>query len=141
MADLPERFAALVGEDVLRLTDAGSRWPALGELLVEGESRPVALYLGLVGQSQRGRDAVERRFQNPASGKPITEVPGHDPLLLGLWEEDPQIDIGRPVFVSADPLHRVGRTTRYSVFVSLAMLRSAVASGWAEGESGSGESM
>jgi hypothetical protein len=141
VADLPERLAALVGEDALRLTDASSRWPALGELVVDGVSRPVALYLGLVGLSQRGRDDLERRFQNPGSDRPILEVPGRDLLLLGVWEEDTQIDMGRPVLVSADPVHRIGLMTRYSVFVSLAMLRHALASGWAEDESSSGESM
>jgi hypothetical protein len=141
MAELPERVAALVGEDVLRLTDASSRWPALGELLIDGVSRPVALYLSLVGLSQRGRDHVERRFQNPGSGRPIHQVQGHDLLLLGLWEGDPHVDIGRPLLVSADPLHRIGLVTRYSVFVSLAMLRRALVSGWAEDESASGESM
>src|SRR5437879_1305299 len=100
--ELPERVVAVVGEDVLRLTDASSRWPTLGELVVDGVVTPVALYLGLVGLSQRGRDDVERRFQNPADGRAILEIPGRELLLLGLWEADSTMHIERPLLVSAD---------------------------------------
>lgn len=139
MAELAERVASLVGQDVLRLSDSGSRWPALGELLVEDEWRPVALYLGLVGLSQRGRDDVERRFQNPGSNRPILEAPGRDLLLLGLWDADPWVDVDRPLLMSADPFHRLGLNTRYSVFARLTMLRAGLESGWAEDESSTGE--
>lgn len=138
-ASLPERIAALVGEDVLRVTDAGSRWPALGDLVVDGVARPVALYAGLVGLSHRERDAVERRFQNPGTNRPILEIPGRDLLLLGLWESDPVVDVARPLLVSADPFHRIGLTTRYSVFASMAPLLSALENGWSEAESSTGE--
>lgn len=141
MADLPERIAALVGEDVLRITDATSRWPALGLLVVDGVATPVALYLGLLGLTGRGRDDVERRFQNPADGSAILEIPGRELLLLGLWESDALVAVDRPLLVSADPLHRIGRTTRFSVFESLPMLLRGLGTGWSEDETSIGESM
>ena len=137
--ELPERIAALAGDDVLRITEPGSRWPALAELVVDDVARPVALYVGLVGLSHRGRDDVERRFQNPGTDKPILEVPGRDLLLLGLWESDPLLEVERPLLVSADPVHRLDLRTRYSVFVSTTMLLTARENGWSEGENSTGE--
>jgi hypothetical protein len=140
-ADLSERIAALVGDDVLRITDSGSGWPALGELSVEGVAVPVALFVGEVGLSHRGRDEVERRFQNPAQDRPIIPIPGRDLLLVGLWAVDEFEDVKRPLLVSADPSHRIGRTTRFSIFVSLTMLQAALENGWSEAESATGESI
>lgn len=140
-AELSERIAALVGDDVLRIADPGSGWPALGELTVERVAVPVALFVGTVGLSHRDRDAIERRFQNPGQERPIIETPRREPLLLGLWEADELEEVERPLLVSADPYHRVGRTTRFSVFVSLAMLDAALETGWSEGTSATGESI
>ena len=140
-ADVVERIAELVGEDVLRVTLAGSGWPALGELVFDGVVVPVAMFIGPVGLSHRDRDDVERRFQNPGSDRPIIEVPGRTLLLLGLWEHDELEQVTRPLLVSADPLHRVGRPTRFSVFVSMTMLRAALEHGWSEGKNAAGESV
>jgi hypothetical protein len=140
-ADLSERIATLVGDDVLRITNAGSGWPALGELVVEGVAIPIALFAGAVGLSHRNRDDIERRFQNPAQDRPIIEVPGREPLLLGLWESDQLVDVERPLLVSADPYHRLGRTTRFSVFASMAALQAALLTGWEEGKSATGETI
>jgi hypothetical protein len=137
--DVAERIAELVGEDVLRITSGQTGWPALGELVVEGVAVPVALFVGPIGLSHRGRDDVERRFQNPGGDRPIIDVPGHDPLLLGLWESDEHETVQHPVLVSADPRLRSGRPTRYSMFVSLAMLRAALGMGWSEGHNSTGE--
>src|SRR4051794_21444295 len=139
MAELPERIADLVGRDVLRITDPSSRWPALGELVVDGVATPVALYLGVVGLSHRERDDVERRFQNPGSNRPILKIPGRDLLLLGLWDTDPFVEVQQPLLVSADPDHRIGLQTRYSIFASMALLLSALENGWSEGVSSTGE--
>jgi hypothetical protein len=97
--------------------------------------------LGSVGFSHRDRDHVERRFQNPGQGRPIIEIPGREMLLLGLWDSDEKLDVKRPLLVSADPHHRLGRETRFSIFVSTSMLQAASETGWAEGESATGESI
>jgi hypothetical protein len=138
-AEVVERIAALVGVDVLRVTDATSRWPALATLMVDGTETPVSLFVARVGLTGRDRDEVERRFQNPGQNRPIVIHPGRRPLLLGLWETDPRIPVDRPLLVSADPFTRVGRTTRYSVFASLTTLRAALETGWAEGLNARGE--
>ena len=138
-ADVIGRIAALVGEDVLHITDADLGWPAHGTLVVDGSEAPVSLFVAPVGVSHRDRDEVERRFQNPGSNRPIVLEPGRRPLLLGLWETDPMVAVGRPVLVSADPFHRVGRTTRFSVFVSTTALGTALETGWSQGVNSVGE--
>lgn len=140
-ADVIDRIAALVGDDVLDVTDADLGWPAHGTLVVDGSEALVSLFVAPVGLSHRGRDAVERRFQNPGSDRPIVLEPGRRPLLLGLWEADPMVAVERPVLVSADPFHRVDRTTRFSVFVSTTTLRTALETGWSEGVNSVGESI
>jgi hypothetical protein len=140
-AALVERIAALVGDDVLRVADAGTGWPASGELVIDGDPVPVDLYVGPVGLSHRGRDEVERRFQNPGSGRPITRRPRRTPLLLGLWDDDPRVPVGQPVVVAADPWHRIGRTTRFSVFVALPTLVAALERGWAQEQNSAGETI
>jgi HNH endonuclease len=140
-AEVIERVAELAGEEVLRITSAGSGWPALGELVADGVAVPVALFGGQVGLSFRGRDEIERRFQNPGADRPILEVPGRHPLLLGLWETDELEPVPRPLLVSADPVIRTGRRTRFSVFVGVATLRRALEVGWAQGQSARGESV
>jgi hypothetical protein len=138
--ELLERIAKLAGEDVLHLEDASSGWPGYGEVLVDGEAHPVALYVGPLGLSHPGRDAVERRFQNPGADRPISDTrPVRLPLLLGLWEEDGLLDMARPVLVSADPYRRVGHTTRFSVFADVPTLVLAGRRGWAEDFNEAGE--
>jgi hypothetical protein len=74
-AEVVERIAALVGDDVLRVTDATSRWPALATLMVDGTEAPVSLFAARVGLTSRDRDEVERRFQNPGQDRPIVSIP------------------------------------------------------------------
>ena len=123
------------------ITDADLGWPAHGTLVVDGSEAPVSLFVAPVGLSHRNRDEVERRFQNPGSNRPIVLEPGRRPLLLGLWETDPMVAVERPILVSADPFHRVDRTTRFSVFVSTTALRTALETGWSEGVNSVGESI
>ena len=130
--DLATHIADLVGGDLLDVTDPGSGWPALGTLAVDDAELPVSLFVGVIGLSHRGRDDVERRFQNPGQNRPITPPPGRHPLLLGLIEEDPQLEVPRPLLVQADPHRRVDRLTRFSVFVGVAALCEAWAKGWSE---------
>src|ERR1700734_3036482 len=110
--DLAVRIADLVGDDLLRITDPSSGWPALGELQVEGASLPVSLFAGSVGLSHRDRDDIERRFQNPGQNRPIVTLEDRYPLLVGLFEDDPELETPRPLLVQADPVRRVGRVTR-----------------------------
>ena len=140
-ADVIDRIAALVGNDVLHVTEADLGWPAYGTLVIDGSEAPISLFVAPVGLSHRNRNEVERRFQNPGSNRPIVLEPGRRPLLLGLWETDPMVAVERPVLVSADPFHRVDRTTRFSVFVSTTTLRTALETGWSEGVNSVGESI
>ena len=127
------RVAELVG-DALDLTDVGNGWPGLGVVRSPTGYHPVAIYVGPIGRSQRDREDVERRFQNPGSDRPIMVHEAHEVLLLGLWEEE-----GQPVLVGMDEAERVGNTTRYSMFMPLQQLRRAARTGWSEHESVSGE--
>jgi HNH endonuclease len=138
-ADLAVHIAELVGGDLLEITDPGSGWPALGTLVVDDDPLAVSLFVGPVGLSHRSRDDVERRFQNPGQNRPIVLSDGRYPLLLGLFEEDSQMEVPRPLLVQADPHRRVGRITRYSVFVSVTALREASATGWSEDITNTGE--
>ena len=120
-----------MGDEFLRITDVGDGWPALADLVVDGETVPVALFVAPVGLSHRNRDDRERRFQNPGGDRPIIDTrPARDLLLLGLWEADELIDVTTPLLVSADPIKRLGLTSRYSVFVSTVTLETALAEGW-----------
>jgi hypothetical protein len=137
--DLAVRIAGLVGDGLLHITDPVSGWPALGELQVDGALLPVSLFAGSVGLSHRDRDDIERRFQNPGQNRPIATLEGRYPLLLGLFEDDPELEVPRPLLVQADPVRRIGRVTRFSVFVSVNALREASATGWSEEISTSSE--
>lgn len=124
-----ERVAELVGAE-LTLEDLQKGWP--GVVLVGGQR--FSVHVGRIGPSNRGRDDVERRFQNPGTERPLVVLPGTRPLLLGLWE-----DGAHPVLVAADATRRIGLMTRYSVFTPLEMLRRAAHVGWAEHRSSSDE--
>lgn len=138
-AELAVNLAKLVGGDILKITEPGTGWPALGTLIIDSSVVPVSLFVAPITLSHRSRDDVERRFQNPGQNRPIILPPDRQPLLLGIYEEDPQLDVPRPLLIQADPLLREGRTTRYSVFVSLATIREAWVKGWAEEVNAAGE--
>ena len=124
---------------VLRVVDAQQGWPALASVIVDGVGMPVTIWIGPVGRSHRGRDDVERRFQNPGSNRPIWIDDSSLPLLLGLWESDDKVHVATPVVVAADPLRRANRTTRFSVFVGLDLLLNGASSGWSDGLNSEGE--
>src|SRR4051812_48094932 len=105
---------ALAGADVIRILDKATGWPAIAEVRTSKGAVPVAMYVGPIGLSQRGRDDVERRFQNPGSNRPIVTVPGRMPLLIGVWDEG-----GSTIFAGMETTVRLGRTTRHSLFVPL----------------------
>lgn len=133
--EILRRILALVGTDAASVVDAARGWPASVIIRVSDGPVPVAAHVGPLQKSHRGRDAVERRFQNPGQGKPVQSPAGMLPILLGLWDEPPQ----RPVLVAMDAFRRVGRETRQSLFISLELLVEAATKGWADRVSGSGE--
>src|SRR5688572_24435535 len=93
----------LAGQDLFDIEDAGDGWPAVVWLRGEGVPVRIAMHVGAIGLSHRGRDLVERRFQNPGKNKPVQEPPGSLPLLLGLWTERET-----PVIVAMEAHRRVG---------------------------------
>lgn len=100
-----------------------------------GSSMRCALHLAPVGLSHRNRDAVERRFQNPGPGHPVTHPIGALPLLIGVWKESgTTVLVGAPVTA-----HRMTAQTRQSLFVPLQTLLTAKTSGWSEHVNGAGE--
>lgn len=128
------RIVALVGTGI-GVSDPGGGWPARVLVRASDGMVPVAAHVGPIQFSHRGRDDVERRFQNPGQGKPVQAPAGTIPLLLGLWDEPPR----RPVLVAMDAYRRLGRETRQSLFIQLSLLIEASETGWADRVSGSGE--
>lgn len=126
-----------VGDDALELVDPGSGWPAYARMRsASSDWVAVAAYLGPIGQSQRGRDNVERRFQNPGKNRPIKDTSGAIAVLIGLYQSD-----GTRLLVGMDAVRRIGKSTRQSLFMPLHLLRSADAWGWAEHYSDTGEKL
>jgi hypothetical protein len=123
------------GELILKALAGHTGWPAHAVVSTPSGPVHVDLHVGSVGTSGRGRDHVERRFQNPGKNKPVRATPGHFPLLVGLWSEQD----GPVVCVGMDALRRVGDQTRKSLFVPLALYDAAQQDGWAEHISTSGE--
>lgn len=121
----------------LAVIDAGSGWPTKGTLTVDSQTFDVVIYARRIGGSARGRH-LERRFQNPAQGTPIIDDPNRHELLLGIWQEQGP---GRAVIVAFDPYRRMGRTTRFSMFMPLSLLEEAADTGFATHESTSGEAL
>lgn len=136
--ELVERLAVLASP-TLRLQEGAHGWPSFAEILSERGILPVSLFVSPIGLSHRGRDDVERRFQNPAGGVPLIEQPGRVSLLLGAWVADQFVRTNNPVFALADAERRVDRVTRWSVFISLDALVEAEETGWSTHISGSGE--
>jgi len=117
--ELALRVAGLVGEEQLTLDDPADGWPALGRVFGPDGPIGIALYVAPVGLSHRGRDDVERRFQNPGRDRPIRSIEGKALVYLGVWEADPHGEPAPVVLVTADAYLRVGRRTRASVFPRL----------------------
>jgi hypothetical protein len=134
------RIADLAGSDVVEIEDTADGWPALAKVRIDGAWVPSALFVGKVWEAHRpSRVAVERRFQNPGQNRPIVIPPGRLPLLVGLWEEDPYLEVPRPVLVLADATRREGLLTRHSVFQSVDALVNAATTGFASSVSDSDE--
>jgi hypothetical protein len=122
-----------VGPHVVRSIDLGTGWPSTLTIKTRSGWTTAHVYVGPIGLSQRGRDDMERRFQNPAKGRPIKDS-AEVRLLLGLHE----LDAAR-LIVAMQADRRLDRPSRHSLFMPVHLLRSARAWGWAEHQSTSGE--
>lgn len=122
----------------MHVEDAGNGWPAFAEIEVDDQLITLAIYVGAIYGTGRGNPA-ERRFQNPASGRPIVDHPGRLTVLIGLWANDDEIAVPVPVLVLPDADRRIGKDTRWSMFVSTATLQNATDNGWATQITSSGE--
>lgn len=131
---LLERISQLAGPEIVIVEGAGSGWPGIIRVRLGGTWLRAAAHVAPIGLSHRGRDDVERRFQNPGKNKPMSAPARAVPLLLGLWEEQ-----GRPVLVGMETVQRLGKPTRQSLFVPLWLLGQARQVGWAEHVSATGE--
>lgn len=129
----PSVLVQLLGGCLSVETPAGF-WPARGTLILGRDSFPVDVYARVVGGT--GRNPLERRFQNPASGAAILPVEGRACLLLGVWLEQ---GLDRAVVVAFDAYRRRQKTTRVSHFMSLSLLEAAADTGFVSHETGSGE--
>ncbi|MGW4928612.1 HNH endonuclease [Agromyces sp. NPDC004153] len=128
-ASLVAHIASLVGP-TFRIEDPRNGWPAFASIEVDCELIPTAIYVGEVHGTHRGNPA-ERRFQNPGRDRPILEYRDRVTVLLGLWDEDDDLSVPAPVLVLPEPERRIGRDTRWSMFVSIATLLRAAENGWA----------
>lgn len=140
-SDIVRKLFELVGpEEVIH---KGEGWPSLATVRTPAGAVPVAVHIGPIGSSGRGRDDVERRFQNVVRGGspiPVQTPDGFLPLLLGLWHEDPEVAVPRPVVVAMEVTeHRTRGVTRQSFFSPLWLLQQAAERGWAEHTSATGE--
>ena len=128
---LARQISALIGPTATIL-DVGTGWPSQISVGTGSISRRIALHVSRV--SPHARRPWEWRFQNPASGPPVSAAGGSLPLLVGLDDVD-----GRPVLVVADGRSRVDRLTRFSLLFNKRICISAAAEGWSEQVSSSGE--
>ena len=126
---------ALFGE-VLQMETAGSFWPAQVTLALSSRKIGVELYMRVIGGT--GRNESERRFQNPTTEPAIRVISGRACLLLGLWLEQ---GMARAVFVAFDAYRRLGKTTRFSLFMPLSLLEQAADTGFATHVTNSGETL
>jgi Protein of unknown function DUF262/Methylase-associated X1 len=123
----------------LSIEDDGDGWPTLGTLS-QGERThtPVALYVGVMGDSHRGRGGLERRFQNPGQDRPIHYHSDRRPLLLGVvLGQTPESDL----LVGFNANRRLGRRTRFSMFASEELVARGRDDGWAVGHGATGEEL
>jgi hypothetical protein len=118
-------------------TTVGSAWPAQGVLKINEHSFDVDIYARVIGGSARG-NPLERRFQNPSQQSPIKDDHDRYELLFGLWTEQGN---ERAVVVAFDAYRRVGRTTRFSMFMPLSLLEQAADTGFASHENSKGETL
>lgn len=123
--------------DQLSAANTQSSWPLQGTLTINTSAFNVSIYARVVGGSSRG-NPLERRFQNPSQGSPIVDDPTRYELLFGLWTEQGE---DRAVIVAFDAYRRIGRTTRFSLFMPVSLLEQAADTGYATHENNKGETL
>lgn len=129
----PEIITALLG-GALEVEQAGSYWPLRGTVAVGDQRIAVDIHVRVIGGT--GRNELERRFQNPVHGPAIAPTSGRPCLLLGVWIEQ---GLDRAVVVAFDAYRREGKTTRFSLFMTLGLLEQGADTDFVEHKSASGE--
>lgn len=116
----------LVGPTAARVIDSRDGWPGVIELNLSTGARRFSLHVGSI--HSMSRKPYEYRFQNSGQNKPVMTLPGTDPLLIGIWQEQDK----PAVLVAADAEIRLGDVTRFSVLFRDRLFREAQEFGWAE---------
>lgn len=130
----PEVIASLVPG--MTIDEPATYWPAQATINLNGQTIPVDIHVRVIGGT--GRSPTERRFQNPASGAPISPTRGRPCLLLGVWLEQGR---ERAVLVAFDAYKRRDKSTRFSLFMPLAVLEEAADVGFVSHVSHSDETI
>ena len=120
------------------MDDHGHGWPSIGKLADGSDSVSIALYVGVIGESHRGRDSTERRFQNPGKDHPIEHSFEYRPLLVGLAAGK---DEAKDILIGFDAQRRLGKRTRYSMFVPTQLIEAGLKNGWTVGTNAAGEAL
>lgn len=121
----------------LEIDHSTRAWPATGHIHLGDAKLGVNIYARIIGGSAR-KNPLERRFQNPAQGSPITHSADRYALLLGLWLEHGE---DRAVIVALDAYRRIDRMTRFSMFMPLSLLEQAADTGFATHVNNKGETL
>lgn len=124
-SDYVHELCNLAGPTVAQVIDAKDGWPGLIRIKLSTGWVQASLHVDPV--HSMARKPHEFRFQNPASKKPVSTLPGTIPLLIGIWNRDTP-----PVLVAAEPAIRMGRRKRFSVLFPARLFREAQRAGWAE---------
>lgn len=118
-------LCGLVGPTVATVIDERDGWPGLVEVRLSTGPQRFSVHVGPI--HPMARKDYEYRFQNPGQNRPVMTLPGTQPLLIGIWEDD------QPnVLVAAQPEIRLGDMTRFSVLFPERLFRTAQQFGWAE---------
>jgi hypothetical protein len=112
-------------------------WPAVGSLRLGELKLGVNVFARMISGSAR-KNPMERRFQNPPQGHAISQTAGYQALLLGIWMEQGE---DRAVLVALDAYRRIGKTTRFSMFMPVSLLEQAADTGFATHVNTRGETL
>ncbi len=126
----------LMSEHV-QLVDTTTTWPLKARLAFGAQEFNADIYIRKIGPSSRG-NPLERRLQNPSKKNPILRPESGYLLLMGLWLEQGE---ERAVLAAFDGFRRLGRTTRFSLFMPVALLERAADTGFASHQNSSGETI